>query len=85
MLEDVHSPLLHEITFELETPDVCGLDKLDWINIDKELSRRAFTGLTVRFYVDCHERNAAEAKIRETIESRLRGFAHQGVLRVNCI
>ena len=85
MLEDVHSPLLHEITFELETPDVCGLDALDWVRIDQELSRRAFTGLTVRFYVSCGTGDAVEDEVRQTIEGHLPGFAHRGVLRVNCL
>lgn len=85
MLEDVHSPLLHEITFELETPHVDGLDVLDWARIDQELSRRAFIGLTVRFYVNCEEGDAAEDKIRRNIEDRLPGFAARGVLRVKCL
>lgn len=85
MLEDVHSPLLHEITFELETPDTEGLSALDWVRIDQELSRRAFIGLTVRFYVDNKDGDTNEEKIRQTIEARLPGFAQRGVLRVNCI
>ena len=85
MLEDVHSPLLHEITFELETPDVAGLDALDWVHIDRELSRRAFVGLTVRFYVNCREGDTMEDRIRQEIQGRLAGFAQRGVLRVNCI
>ena len=85
MLENVHSPLLHEITFELDTPDVAGLDALDWTRIDQELSRRAFTGLTVRFYVSCKEGNAVASKVRKEIKGRLPGFAQRGVLRVNCI
>ena len=85
MLEEVRSPLLREITFELETPDVAGLDALDWVHIDQELSRRAFAGLTVRFYVDCREGDALEDKVREEIANRLQGFARRGALRVNCI
>ena len=85
MLEEVRSPLLREITFELETPNVEGLDALDWVHIDQELSRRAFAGLTVRFYVDCREGDALEDKVRQEIANRLQGFARRGALRVNCI
>ena len=55
MLSNLHSPLLREITFELETPDVRGLQVLDWARIDSELSKIEFTGLTVRFYVNCQQ------------------------------
>ena len=85
MLEDVHSPLLHEITFELETPDAAGLDALDWVRIDQELSRRAFIGLTVRFYVNCKAGDAVEEIVKKTIEDHLQGFSKSGVLRVSCI
>lgn len=85
MLEDVHSPLLHEITFELETPNADSLDSLDWVHIDQELSRREFIGLTVRFYVNCKEGNAVEDEVKKAIEEHLQGFSQRGVLRVSCI
>ncbi|PSR75378.1 hypothetical protein PHLCEN_2v9136 [Hermanssonia centrifuga] len=88
MLADLRSPLLHEITFELETPNVSGLRTLDWVSIDQELSRREFIGLTVRFYVDCNEGGRGdnvEQEVRKEIEERLKGFKERGVLRVNCI
>lgn len=88
MLTDLHSPLLREITFELETPDVRGLQKIDWARIDQELSRREFTGLTVRFYVDCAA-GGRGTQVEEAVEAEitrcLPGFKNKGLLRVSCI
>ena len=88
MLTDLHSPLLREVTFELETPDVRGLQNIDWARIDQELSRREFTGLTVRFYVDCAA-GGRGTKVEEAVEAeityRLPGFKDRGLLRVSCI
>ena len=88
MLTDLQSPFLREITFELETPDVAGLQCLDWARIDAELSKREFHGLTVRFYVNCDSYargSKIEETIRDEITSRLPGFEHRGTLRVSCI
>lgn len=88
MLSDLDSPMLREITFELETPDVCGLDGLDWARIDTELSKRVFGGVTVRFYVNCDSCSRGsklDEVIRENITARLPGFKDRGTLRVSCI
>lgn len=88
MLADLHSPLLREVTFELETPDAEGLHGLDWARIDTELSKLEFTGLTVRFYVNCDawsRGSKLEEQIRDEIANRLPGFKNRGTLRVSCI
>lgn len=88
MLADLQSPFLREITFELETPDAKGLDGLDWSHIDAELSKREFSGLTVRFYVSCDSctrGSKVEDDIRNAIIERLPGFKSRGTLRVSCI
>ena len=61
MLAQVRSPLLREVTFELEVPDVPDLQLLDWVRIDQELARREFEGLVVRFYVNCRYRERGPA------------------------
>lgn len=88
MLSQLHSPFLREITFELETPDARGLHALDWARIDKELSRVEFTGLTVRFYVNCALGGRGDALTEEVagaINAFLPGFKNRGNLRVSCI
>ena len=88
MLSNIRSPLLREITFELETPDCGALHALDWERIDKELSRIEFTGLTVRFYVNCLSDaggDTAPDEIGKTIANFLPGFRNRGQLRVSCI
>lgn len=88
MLSDLHSPLLREITFELETPDVRGLHALDWACIDRELSKIEFTGLTVRFYVNCQAGSRGDAlneEVTKVIANFLPGFVFRGNLRVSCI
>lgn len=88
MLSDLQSPLLREITFELETPDAAGLQGLDWASIDAELSKREFSGLTVRFYVNCDlwtRGSKIEDEIRDMIAEQLQGFQNRGTLRVSCI
>lgn len=88
MLSNVHSPFLREITFELETPDLRGLHTLDWARIDRELSKVEFTGLTVRFYVNCQEDTRGDAlneEVRKAITEFLPGFVARGNLRVSCI
>lgn len=88
MLADLQSPLLREITFELETPDANGLAGLDWARIDAELSKREFHGLTVRFYVNCDSWSRGsklEDEIRNQITQRLPEFKDRGTLRVSCI
>jgi hypothetical protein len=84
MLSQLHSPFLREITFELETPDSHGLHALDWQRIDKELSKVEFTGLTVRFYVNCASEVRGE-EVMEAITGFLPGFTNRGNLRVSCI
>lgn len=88
MLSNLHSPFLREITFELEAPDVRGLHALDWARIDNELSRVEFTGLTVRFYVNCASGirgDALSTEVRTVIAGFLPGFRFRGNLRVSCI
>ncbi|EKM55204.1 uncharacterized protein PHACADRAFT_120331 [Phanerochaete carnosa HHB-10118-sp] len=88
MLDDLQSPFLREVTFELETPDIQGLTGLDWPRIDAELSKREFSGLTVRFYVNCDSwtrGGKVEDDIRDAITERLPGFKSRGTLRVSCI
>ncbi|KAI0345311.1 hypothetical protein BDW22DRAFT_1390817 [Trametopsis cervina] len=88
MLSNLHSPFLREITFELETPDVQGLRSIDWAHIDRELSRVEFTGLTVRFYVNCASGTRGDAltqEVSQEIASFLPGFINRGNLRVSCI
>lgn len=88
MLADLQSPLLREVAFELETPDVRGLAVLDWARIDTELAKREFIGLTVRFYVNCNawtRGSHVEDEIRDVIAERLPGFKNRGTLRVSCI
>lgn len=88
MLGQVRSPLLHEIVFELELPDVPDLQSFDWVRIDQELSRAEFRGLTVRFYVNCTERDRGQVltdDVSRAIEERLPVFKERGLLRVSCI
>lgn len=88
MLAQVRSPLLREVTFELEVPDVPDLQLLDWVRIDQELARREFEGLVVRFYVNCRYRErgpALEADVKKEIERRLPGFRTRGILKISCI
>ncbi|KAI0784414.1 hypothetical protein C8Q75DRAFT_810190 [Abortiporus biennis] len=95
MLSQVRSPLLREVTFELELPDVDHLPLIDWVSIDRELSRREFEGLVVRFYVNVEERGFdglpfgggedLEQHVRREIEEGLKGFMTRGVLRISCI
>ncbi|KAI0093886.1 hypothetical protein BDY19DRAFT_881973 [Irpex rosettiformis] len=88
MLSHLHSPLLREITFELETPDSECLRALDWEHIDKELSRVEFTGLTVRFYVNCLSSTSSDVvtkEMSEIIATFLPGFKERGNLCVSCI
>lgn len=88
MLSDLNSPILREVTFELETPNVEGLHGLDWARIDTELSKREFTGLTVRFYVNCDaytRGSKLENQIRDEITQRLPSFKDKGTLRISCI
>lgn len=88
MLGQVRSPLLREVVIELELPDVRDLRLLDWIRINRELSRREFSGLLLRFYVNCTRRDrspALEAEILQEVEAFLPDFVEQGVLRISCI
>lgn len=88
MLAQVRSPLLREVTFELKVPDVPDLQLLDWVRIDRELARREFEGLVVRFYVNCLKRErgpALEMAVRKEIEFRLPEFRERGILRISCI
>ncbi|KAH8099581.1 hypothetical protein BXZ70DRAFT_942402 [Cristinia sonorae] len=88
MLGQVRSPLLQEVVFELELPDVPDLQSFDWVRIDQELSREEFRGLMVRFYVNCTERHGGQAlvdQVKQAIEDKLPGFRVRGLLRVSCI
>ncbi|TCD63536.1 hypothetical protein EIP91_005306 [Steccherinum ochraceum] len=88
MLGQVRSSLLHEVVFELELPDVPDLQAFDWVQMDEVLAKEAFRGLTVRFYVNCTERDRGQVLIDEVkaaIEDRLPGFKEHGLLRVSCI
>jgi hypothetical protein len=87
MLSDLQSSLLREVTFELETPDIQGLHGIDWARVDTELSKQEFTGLTVRFYVNCDASRGSqfEEQVRDQITERLPSFKNRGTLRVSCI
>lgn len=88
MLGQIRSCLLQEVVFELELPEVHDLQSLDWTRINRELSRREFDGLLLRFYVNCTRRNRSsslEAEILKVVESKLPDFMEQGTLRVSCI
>ena len=88
MLGQVRSSHLREVVFELELPDVLELRLFDWPRIDQELSKDGFRGLTVRFYVNCTERDRGRDlidEVRQEIEKSLPGFKDRGFLRVSCI
>ncbi|CAL1705659.1 unnamed protein product [Somion occarium] len=88
MLGQISSSSLREVIFELELPDVCDLQSLDWLRIDRELSRREFNGLLLRFYVNCTRRecgSSLEGEVRRELESRLPNFLGRGTLRVSCL
>ena len=88
MLADLQSPLLREITFELETPLFAGLGLVDWARIDAELSKREFSDLTLQFYINCDtctRGSEMDEEIRDLIIDHLPGFKGRGTVRVSCI
>ncbi|THH28496.1 hypothetical protein EUX98_g5691 [Antrodiella citrinella] len=77
MLGQVRSPVLQEVVFELDLPDVPDLQSFDWAHIDRELSKDGFRGLTVWFYVNCTDRDRGDIlgdQVKRAIEERLPGF-----------
>lgn len=87
MLSQIQSPVLREITFELELPTLADLKSLDWVRIDRELARTEFSDLLVRFYVNCTDRDqgsGVDEDIKKEIEECLPSFNERGILRVSC-
>jgi len=84
MLSQIQSPVLREITFQLELPNVAHLKSLDWARIDGELARGEFSDLMVRFYVNCADGNRESDEVKKEIEASLPGFSQRGVLSISC-